>query len=148
MSGGHFLHYDTLHLTEMALSFDYGVNGTPSEHFEAFNAVHHGMMRKIYRMAIALPILSRTRRFRLRSIIAMAAIIYLEPKSVVDMQGTVSLKQKDALSQELMGEHGRSKRLMDKVMQQWGVANPQVELRKGLWRDPGPLVSLEFLHAS
>lgn len=60
MSGGHFLTYDTMHLSEMAVSFDLGLDSHEPRH-HVTNAVHPGMLRKVYRMAIALPHIVETR---------------------------------------------------------------------------------------
>lgn len=61
MSGGHFLSYNTMHLTEMALSFDFGLDQGNDTRPQAANAAHTGMLRKVYRMAIALPQLVQSR---------------------------------------------------------------------------------------
>lgn len=55
MSGGHFLCYDTMHLTEFALVFDLGLDQKKKRRIEASNALHPGTLRVVYRMAIALP---------------------------------------------------------------------------------------------
>lgn len=55
MSGGHFLAYDTMHLTEFALVFDLGLDQNRVRRVEATNALHPGVLRSVYRMAIALP---------------------------------------------------------------------------------------------
>jgi hypothetical protein len=56
-SGGHFLLYDTLHLTELTRAFDSSLH--PEDKFEradlATNADHHSTGRQILRMALALP---------------------------------------------------------------------------------------------
>ena len=56
-SGGHFLLYDSLHLTELTRANDRSTQ--PEEKFEraelATNADHHATGRQILRMALALP---------------------------------------------------------------------------------------------
>lgn len=64
-SGGHFLSYASLHLTEVALAYDCGEH---PEHTKknplymgdfATNAVHPSVIRQLAWMAIALPVLSK-----------------------------------------------------------------------------------------
>jgi hypothetical protein len=162
MSGGHFLTYETMHLTEMALTLDFGLGKEDIQH--ATNALHPGTLRKVYRMAIALPTLVLERRkwikwvsrrgsnlsialFHERCIIALGSIVSTDPLSfgVDEYEEGVRLKAKDALSAELAGERARALDIMGGVMRKWNVANPWKEMRKGLWRDPGPLKDISFL---
>lgn len=55
MSGGHFLAYDTMHLTEFALVFDLGLDRKGEGRAEGSNSNHPGILHKVYRMAMALP---------------------------------------------------------------------------------------------
>lgn len=61
MSGGHFLCYDTMHLTEFSLTFDLGLDQKGEQRLQGSNALHPGVLRKVYRMALALPDVSKTR---------------------------------------------------------------------------------------
>ncbi|KAI5981118.1 hypothetical protein EDD15DRAFT_2380326 [Pisolithus albus] len=147
MSGGHFLTYETLHLTEMALTFDFGLDHK-GEHQHATNSLHPGTLRKVYRMAIALPVLVLERpQFPKRSIIALASIVSTNPRSfsIDDYKEDVCLKAKDALARELGGERARALMIMNKVMKKWHINDPWKEMRKGLWNDPGSLEDLTFL---
>lgn len=47
--------YDTMHLTEFTLVFDLGLDRRNVRRLQGTNAIHPSMLRKIYRMAIALP---------------------------------------------------------------------------------------------
>ena len=55
-SGGHFLSYSSLHLTELALSYDCSENeyGTLRS-YSATNSVHPSLHRYIFRLLLALP---------------------------------------------------------------------------------------------
>lgn len=146
MSGGHFLTYEAMHLTEMALTLDFGLGNEDMQH--ATNALHPGTLRKVYRMAIALPTLVLERPlFPKRSIIALASIVSTDPRSfsVDKYDEGVRLKVKDALVVEIAGERARALYVMDGVMRRWNITDPWKEMRKGLWRDPGPLQDLAFL---
>src|SRR5579859_6655096 len=56
-TGGHFYTYDTLHLTEIARSYDASLSdGTPREDF-ATNNKHDAAPRHLARMVLALPFL-------------------------------------------------------------------------------------------
>ncbi|KIK80752.1 hypothetical protein PAXRUDRAFT_157858 [Paxillus rubicundulus Ve08.2h10] len=61
MSGGHFLCYDSMHITEMSLSFNFGLDNNNETRHHASNSIHPGMLRKVYCMAIALPHLVHSR---------------------------------------------------------------------------------------
>ena len=61
MSGGHMYLYDTMHLTEFALVFDYGLDRKGDRRPEASNATHPGFLRQVYRMAIAIPVFTTNR---------------------------------------------------------------------------------------
>jgi hypothetical protein len=56
-SGGHFLTYDTMHMTEMIREYD---SSKPSRGKKASNAVHD-INRQVIRMTLALPALVWTR---------------------------------------------------------------------------------------
>lgn len=62
MSGGHFLSYDTMHLTEFWLCFDLGRDVKWRSRAHASNSSHPGMLRKVYRMVMALPIMVKCQR--------------------------------------------------------------------------------------
>jgi len=47
--------YDTMHLTEFAVIFDYGLDRKGKRRHQGTNAIHPGLLRKVYRMAIAIP---------------------------------------------------------------------------------------------
>ncbi|KAI6115492.1 hypothetical protein EDD16DRAFT_1708643 [Pisolithus croceorrhizus] len=143
---GHFLTYETMHLTEMALTLDFGLGKEDIQH--ATNALHPGTLRKVYRMAIALPkLVLEQPLFHERCIIALGSIVSTDPLSfgVDEYEEGVHLKAKDALSAELAGECAQALDIMGGVMRKWNVANPWKEMRKGLWRDPGPLKDISFL---
>lgn len=53
--------YDTMHLTEFAIVFDLGIDRNGKQRPEATNAIHPGMLRKVYRMVLALPYICATR---------------------------------------------------------------------------------------
>ena len=55
-----------------------------------------------------------------------------------------SLGVKDSFYQELCGERAAASQITGEIMDKWQIEDPWSELRKGLWRDPGPLVSLSF----
>jgi hypothetical protein len=61
VSGGHFLSYETLHLTEMACSYDESKN--PKGELRKTWATNsaHDVSRKVLRMMLALPDLVHTR---------------------------------------------------------------------------------------
>ncbi|KAI6117769.1 hypothetical protein EV401DRAFT_2072319 [Pisolithus croceorrhizus] len=146
MSGGHFLTYETMHLTEMALTLDFGLGKEDIQH--ATNALHPGTLRKVYRMVIALPTLVLEQPlFHERCIIALASIVSTDPLSfgVDKYEEGVHLKAKDVLSAELAGERARALHIMGAVLVKWNITDPWNEMRKGLWRDPGPLKDISFL---
>ncbi|KAI6001233.1 hypothetical protein EDD15DRAFT_2230494 [Pisolithus albus] len=146
MSGGHFLTYETMHLTEMALTLDSELGNEDMQH--ATDALYPGTLRKVYHMAIALPTLVLARPlFPKRSIIALASIVSTDPRSfsVDKYDEGVRLKVRDALAVEIAGERARALCVMDEVMRRWNITDPWREMRKGLWRDPGPLEDLTFL---
>lgn len=57
MTSGHMYMYDTMHLMEFALVFDLGIDNGGKKWLQATNEIHPGMLRKIYRMALAIPYL-------------------------------------------------------------------------------------------
>ena len=61
MSGGHLLSYDTMHITEFTLMFDLGRDRKGKARPAATNAAHPGLLRRVYRMAMALPQYARNR---------------------------------------------------------------------------------------
>ncbi|KAI0054669.1 hypothetical protein BV25DRAFT_1922482 [Artomyces pyxidatus] len=73
ISGGHFLQYNTFHLTQWSRLFD-------ASNAEATNADHVGMRRTIARMTLALKYL--TRPLKMRPFLALAAMVLNEAKYV------------------------------------------------------------------
>ncbi|KII89489.1 hypothetical protein PLICRDRAFT_29715 [Plicaturopsis crispa FD-325 SS-3] len=69
VSGGHFLCYDTLHLTEQCRVL------ASTSALTSTNAEHPGIDRALSRMAIALPIMGQGRRIPLRPIAALRAML-------------------------------------------------------------------------
>lgn len=62
--GGYFYSYHTMHLTEFALVSDLGLgcDGKKKNANEATNGLQPAMLRRIYRMVLALPSFARTSR--------------------------------------------------------------------------------------
>ncbi|KAI6094832.1 hypothetical protein EDD16DRAFT_1721328 [Pisolithus croceorrhizus] len=148
MCGGHFLSYDTMHLTEVALSFDLGLDRNGQIREKASDPVLPGLQRKVYLMAISLPELVLSRPlFYQRSIIAMAAIVFLHPRCfVVQDKNQILPPPMDAIESEINAERDTAHKIMTNVVcDRWGILNPREELRKDIWRDPGPLVDLTFI---
>lgn len=78
-TGGHFFTYDSLHLTEMARSFDYGRRGDTAQGLRkgyATNNEHDAVPRQISRMLLALPHVRIGRVFHLRPILALVHMVH------------------------------------------------------------------------
>jgi AmiR/NasT family two-component response regulator len=72
----------------------------------------------------------------------MRSILCVEQKDLEEDQETICLNKKDALTRELESERARAKKLLDKIMQHWGIPDAYTEMRKGSWRDRGPLETM------
>lgn len=61
-AGGHFYSYETMHLTDLALTYDHSKDrdGTIRSQF-ATNASHPSMPRLIARMMLAVPVIQKER---------------------------------------------------------------------------------------
>lgn len=75
----------------------------------------------------------------------MRSILHIEQKELEDDQDTIHLSRNDALSRELESERGRARKVLDTIMQHWGILDPYAEMRKGSWRDRGPMEALEII---
>lgn len=75
----------------------------------------------------------------------MRSILQVEQKELEDSGEVLCLSKKDALAHELASERARAKHILDKVMNHWGVSDAYTEMRKGCYRDPGPLKNLDCI---
>lgn len=160
MSGGHMYTYETMHLTEFALVFDYGLDQDGDVRPQGTNAIHSGMLRKVYRMAIAIPAFACARSqfchqlarscnnhpptaFKRRSLIGMRSIISrLTQKELDAGEDVMKLRSTDPMAMEIEGERRRAVQILDRIMEKLGVTNAYAAMRIGDWRDPGPEVVL------
>ncbi|KAG9310697.1 hypothetical protein JVU11DRAFT_9291 [Chiua virens] len=142
-SGGHMYCYDTMHLTEFAVVYDFGLDQGGERRPSASNSAHPGMLQKICRMAMALPAFAPTRQFHRRCLIGIRSIIdRLEQRVLEEEAECPPLSEWEIISLELNGDRARALDVLDGVMSLLGVGDAFVEMRKGDWRDPGPLVNL------
>ncbi|KAF8119971.1 hypothetical protein EV363DRAFT_1193812 [Boletus edulis] len=143
MSGGHMYSYDTMHLTEFVIVFDHGIDQGGRQRPQASNAIHPGMLRKVYRMALALPGFALTRHFYRRSLIGMRSIIdKVTQKMLEEGEDVVDIDDTGAMADEVAAEHIRACQILDKVMFFLDVEDAYTEMRKGDWKEPGPMVDL------
>lgn len=161
MSCGHFLTYDTMHLTEFTVMSDLGLDQTGEWRPEASNALNQCMLRKVYRMAMALPYHAPTRcmfgttvhtagltassyiAFHRRCIIGMRSILQLEPQGPEADAEVLRFPGNNSLVHELTCERARAQSILDRIMSHWGITDAYAEMRKGSWMDLGPHVNLE-----
>lgn len=80
--------------------------------------------------------------FYRRCIIAMRSILRVEQQDLVDKDENLSLSRTDALARELESERTHARNILDTIMNSWNIGDAYAEMRKGSWRDRGPLEDL------
>jgi hypothetical protein len=80
----------------------------------------------------------------------MRSIVGVAPEVLQDEDddSMIRLKKTDFLACEVAGERARALYLLDRIMHTWGITNAYSEMRKGSWRDPGELLSLDTVDLS
>ncbi|KAF8432349.1 hypothetical protein L210DRAFT_3507531 [Boletus edulis BED1] len=123
MYGGHMYSYDTMHLTEFVIVFDHGIDQGGRQRLQASNAIHPGFYR--------------------RSLIGMCSIIdKVTQKMLEEDEDVVDIDDTGAMADEVAVEHIRACQILDKVMFFLDVEDAYTEMRKGDWKEPGPMVDL------
>lgn len=87
------------------------------------------------------------KEFRQRCIVGMRSIVQVKQKALKD-EDTITLKARESLSQELSSERTRATRILEKIMHHWGISDAYAEMRRGSWRDAGPLEDLRGIDMS
>ncbi|KAI9452333.1 hypothetical protein HD554DRAFT_2043720 [Boletus coccyginus] len=135
-SGGHFLSYSTMHLTELANAFDCSVGEDGIiRGLVSTNAVHPSLNRYVTWMVLGLPVLAQDpkRIFYRRSIIAMITLIE-NAKSYVSKETKdtiLSLQKGDVMGLEMLGEDGAAMKIVSKLKKALDVTDAAKELAKG-----------------
>ncbi|KAI5984120.1 hypothetical protein F5J12DRAFT_899406 [Pisolithus orientalis] len=149
-SGGHFLSYSTMHLTEIAINYDCskvpegkqtmrGLAGT--------NAVHPAIHRIIVWMVLALPMMAkdRTRTFYHRPLLAMISLIESKKgkyKSAEDADHMPAMDERDNMRKEIANESEAAKKIILHLKKALQVMDAEKELETGSWWDRGPVCEL------
>ncbi|TDL13818.1 hypothetical protein BD410DRAFT_810230 [Rickenella mellea] len=147
-SGGHFFCYDTLHLTEFARAYDISKKPDTDDprHKISTNSEHPSASRKLYRMALAMPSLSKTRVFFRRPTLALMMMIKkwekytpIEDRKFIERLGSVRL--------ETINEGKAALVICDTIRRNLGMEWSDVEKEVELFsEDPGePLRESDFI---
>ncbi|KII82657.1 hypothetical protein PLICRDRAFT_33270, partial [Plicaturopsis crispa FD-325 SS-3] len=154
ISGGHFLSYDSLHLTEHCRAFAsvFALTST--------NADHPGVDRALSRMSIALPIVLQDRDIPLRALAALHRMLHnrsdyqsrLGSKDEPHKHNKLYLSRDDSLSLSLedTADLDIARKVMDRILSATNLSEEElhdiVERAGPAWCAPGT-VSLTSEHA-
>ncbi|KAG6369562.1 hypothetical protein JVT61DRAFT_14270 [Boletus reticuloceps] len=152
-SGGHFISYSTLHLTELSLRYDSSKMPGQDAEYErekvSTNATHPSVRRYITWMVIGLPVLAQdaSRTFYRRPLVALiklseAANDYVSQE---EHSQTPCVNGKDAIMKEMLCEEKHAAKIIAKLKNGLNVTNAAEELGRGEWWDRGPVCDIRSL---
>ncbi|KAG6369558.1 hypothetical protein JVT61DRAFT_14261 [Boletus reticuloceps] len=147
-SGGHFISYSTLHLTELALRYDSSeVPGKDAKYERdalSTNATHPSVHRYITWMVIGLPVLAQdtSRTFYRRPLVALIALSEGARMYISEEEDNVTPYLK-----EILGEEEHAGRIVATLKSGLKVSDAVEELEKGEWWDRGPVCNLKSMLA-
>ncbi|KAI5999285.1 hypothetical protein EDD15DRAFT_2193947 [Pisolithus albus] len=144
-SGGHFLSYSTMHLTEVSVAYD--CSGCPGKAEErglvATNAAHPSLYRYIIWMILALPKFAsdHAKIFRLKPLLALISFMenaetYSSAEATRLVPSTTDSK-KDVMAWEVRAEMLKAKEIIRRLKNGLGVTDVTSRLEDGSWSDPG-----------
>ncbi|KAI6042282.1 hypothetical protein EDC04DRAFT_2601068 [Pisolithus marmoratus] len=132
-SGGHFLSYSTVHLTELAVAYD--CSKCPGEDGEqelaATNAAHPSLYRYIIWMILMLPKFASDQAKK-----------YNSTEVMKQMPGTTDV-QRDIMAWEVQAEIVKAKQIIAKLKNGLGVTDVAITLEEGCWSDPWPACNIK-----
>ncbi|KAF8435844.1 hypothetical protein L210DRAFT_3648501 [Boletus edulis BED1] len=151
-SGGHFLCYSTMHLTQLVQWYDCGkIPGQAEGQRDTIstNADHPSIKRYLTWMVLGLPVLAQqaTRTFYRRSTLALIALVEREEHYITigTTEMTPAMHKNDTMNQEIAGERKAAMRIVNKLKGGLKITDAAMELEKGDWWDPGPVCAIKGL---
>ncbi|KAI6016262.1 hypothetical protein BKA83DRAFT_4497885 [Pisolithus microcarpus] len=152
-SGGHFLSYSTMHLTEVSVGYDCSKH--PGEDVErelvATNAAHPSLYRYIIWMILALPKFAsdHAKIFRLKPLLALIAFVenanrYNSAEATKLMPCTTDVRR-DVMAREVRAEMEKAKEIITRLKNGLGVTDVASRLEEGSWSDPGPVCNIKTI---
>jgi len=167
-SGGHFILYDSLHLTEMIRAYDATPDAEGIKRHNYATNDSHSIDRQLIRMMLAMPDLVRIRRmypiilytyhlftsaeieFRRRSVFAHIQMVHNVRDAGVGTS-MPSFNRNDSLVKETMNERQAALKIAESIMKKYktnlqSIKKELCELNQTNCYGPGELLDLDFLH--
>ncbi|KAG9311146.1 hypothetical protein JVU11DRAFT_8209 [Chiua virens] len=154
MTGGHFLSYSTMHMTQLAMEYESSaVPSHPKSERAQYttNATHPSIYRYVTWMILGLPTLAQdtSRTFYRRPILALVAIYEKEEKHTTKEAQDTSpwMSEKDSMVQEMEEERKAAGAIVTKLKTGLKITDAMSELEVGVDNlyDPGPTCRLATL---